>query len=122
MKKLFIAVLLVGFAAISALAEPPTKVKTGATESSVGRFEELCQTGCIPGSCYTLVLKFVVNIAAPEQAPLYITKETFTGTNYPSIEAAWCGARKIRKEGVIVFDGENEVNISPESIRPVPVL
>lgn len=85
---------------------------------------EICPTGCVTGGCYVLVLGYVVNVAAPEQAPVYVTRETFTEVGYPTVEAAWCGARKIRREGVVVLltPGGPEANVMPESIRPARAL
>jgi hypothetical protein len=84
-----------------------------------------CTTGCVEGqTCYTLVLKYVVNTSDVGQRPQYVTRETFTPENYPTIADAFCGARKIRREGyVVLLDPSGpESNVMPESITPHPVF
>jgi hypothetical protein len=86
---------------------------------------ELCSVGCVPGQpCYTLVLKFTVNEAQDGQPPALVTRETFTGENYPSLDAAYCGARKIRREGYVLPTGQYPVegNVMPDIVTPMRVL
>jgi hypothetical protein len=86
---------------------------------------EACAVGCIPGQpCYTLVLKFTVNEARDGQAPALVTRETFTGENYPSLDAAYCGARTIRREGYVLPTGQYPVegNVMPDIVTPMRVI
>ena len=109
--------------ALLSLAGPVALGSGQSSEPSI--FAALCNPGCVPGQpCYTLVLRYVVNIAGAESAPRYVTKETFTGENYSSLADAFCAARIIRHDGAVVpveahgSDG----NVMPESITPMPVL
>lgn len=84
-----------------------------------------CPTGCVTGGCWILVLRYVVNVADPEQPPQYVTKETFTGEDYPSEEAAYCAAERIRRRGIKLPTLERfgrDSNVMPESITPMPAL
>jgi hypothetical protein len=74
------------------------------------------------GPCLTLVLKYVVN-TAHVGPPTYSTFETFTEENFGSYDAAYCFARKIRREGrKLPGTYPVESNIMPESITPMPVI
>ena len=84
-----------------------------------------CETGCVPGGCWVLVLRYTVNEADPEQPPQYVTKETFTGEDYPSEAAAYCAAEQIRQHGVrlpTLSRFGRDSNVMPESMTPMPAL
>lgn len=84
-----------------------------------------CPTGCVPGqTCYTLVLRWVENIAT-YGPPVYQTRETFTGEDYPTREDALCAARKIRRDGAelpVDAHGGAIGNVMPDTITPMPVI
>jgi hypothetical protein len=114
----FLAFILASVAAGAGDAAAPDGVRPPSCE-------EVCAVGCVPGQpCYTLVLKFTVNEAQDGQPPALVTRETFTGENYPSLDAAYCGARKIRREGYVLPTGQYPVegNVMPDIVTPMRVL
>lgn len=117
--------LLVVLAALVVVAPPAIAADAAVAEDALGcRLPEVCPTDCLQAPCYTLVLRYTINEAAIGQPAFYVTHETFTGENYPSLEAAHCGARKIRREGYVIPTGQypNAGNVMPETITPMPVL
>ena len=86
---------------------------------------DACPTGCVEGSCWVLVLRYTVNEADAGQPPDLITKETFTAENYPSEEAAYCAAERIRQRGTrlpTLGRFGRDSNVIPESITPMPAI
>jgi len=86
---------------------------------------EQCVEGCTgEDTCYTLVLKYQVNLAMPMQPPVFSTREIFTEVNYMGLTNAYCGARKIRREGYVVPTDAypNDGNVMPDIITPMPVI
>lgn len=78
------------------------------------------------GGDWLLVYRYTVNIQEEfEGAPIYVTRETFDGRRYDSLEAAFKGAAELRQTGVELpgLDRFGQLsNIMPESITPMPHL
>jgi hypothetical protein len=72
--------------------------------------------------CLTLVLRWVENLADNLQPPNLVSREIFTEENFGSYDAAFCFARKIRREGYRVGVRQSEGNVMPDSITPEPVI
>ena len=81
---------------------------------------------CATGGNWLLVYRYTVNVQEDfEGTPIYVTREMFDGQRFPSEEAAYCGARKVRRDGVALpglarFGRDS--NVLPESITPMPHL
>lgn len=82
---------------------------------------------CDPGNGdWLLVYRYTVNIQEDfEGTPIYVTRETFDGRRYTTVEEAYKGAAEIRQTGVLLPTLDRfgrESNIMPETITPMPHL
>lgn len=81
---------------------------------------------CPTGGNWLLVYRYTVNIQeAFEGEPIYVTREMFDGQRFPTEEAAYCGARKVRRDGVplpALARFGRDSNVLPETVTPMPHL
>lgn len=81
---------------------------------------------CPEGGPWLLVYRYTVNVQeAPFGLPVYETREQFDGQRFPTEEAAYCGAARVRQTGVLLPTLERfgrDSNVMPETITPMPHL
>ena len=81
---------------------------------------------CATGGPWVLVYRYTVNIQEDfHGTPIYETREVFDGQRFPTEADAYCGARNVRRIGVVLPTLDRygrDSNVFPESITPMPSL